>query len=104
MGKSDETQRDEANAKYFHDGWEGALREVIATDKHRGPEAAVQWAKDHSTHLESRDAEKSEGNPYGKTPEEIDRSNRWFRLAAALGKQDEFVGLLATERRRGKDD
>lgn len=35
----------------------------------------------------------------GKTPEEIDRSNRWFRMAVALGHQDDYIELLRTERR-----
>lgn len=39
----------------------------------------------------------SEENPYGKTAEEIDRSNRWFAVALALGKQDDFIKLLQTE-------
>lgn len=42
-----------------------------------------------------------ESNPHGKTPEELDRSNRWFRLALALGKQDDYVKMLETERRCG---
>lgn len=43
----------------------------------------------------------SEENPYGKTPEEIARTNRWFAVALAMGKQDDFVEMLATERRHG---
>lgn len=39
-----------------------------------------------------------EANPHGKTAEEIDRSNRWFRVAVALGKQDDFIKMLETER------
>lgn len=40
-----------------------------------------------------------EANPYGKTAEEIDRSNGWFRVAVALGKQDDYIEMLETERR-----
>lgn len=39
----------------------------------------------------------SEENPYGKTPEQILRSNRWFGIAVALGKQDDFLEMLKTE-------
>jgi hypothetical protein len=42
----------------------------------------------------------NEANPYGKTTEEIERTNRWLRLAIALGKLDEFSELLETERVR----
>lgn len=42
-----------------------------------------------------------EANPYGKTAEEIDRSNRWFRVALALRAQDDYIEMLKTERRCG---
>jgi hypothetical protein len=44
-----------------------------------------------------------DANPLGKTPEEIDRSNRWFRIAVALGKQDDYIEMLATERRLARE-
>lgn len=38
-----------------------------------------------------------EANPYRKTTEQILRSNRWFNIAVALGKQDDFMEMLKTE-------
>lgn len=32
--------------------------------------------------------------------EEIDRNNRWFRLAVALGQQDDYIEVLKAERRK----
>lgn len=32
--------------------------------------------------------------------EEIDRSNRWFKVAIALGQQDDFIEMLNAERLR----
>ena len=42
--------------------------------------------------------QRTDANPYGKTPGEIERSNRWFRVALALGKQEDFIEMLRTER------
>lgn len=38
-------------------------------------------------------------NDPADTPEGIARRNRWFRMAVALGRQDDFIELLAHERR-----
>lgn len=43
----------------------------------------------------------SEDNPWGKTPEEIARTNRWYRIALSMGQQDDFIELLKAERRVG---
>lgn len=37
-----------------------------------------------------------DGNPFGLTPDEIDRENGWFRVALAMGKHDSFVEMLRT--------
>lgn len=37
--------------------------------------------------------------PAIETPSAIERRNHWFRLAAELGQQDDFVEMLAHERR-----
>jgi hypothetical protein len=36
------------------------------------------------------------GNPFGLTPDEIDRENGWFRVALAMRKHDSFVEMLQT--------
>lgn len=52
--QTEQSKLDEMNAKYFQSGWDAALREVIATDKHKGPKAAVKWAKDHTRETQKK--------------------------------------------------
>lgn len=39
----------------------------------------------------------NESNPYGKTTEQIARSNRWFAVALALREADDFLLMLQEE-------
>lgn len=65
----------------------------------RSVEPTGEAAEDLQRWYASMDDEDADESGPAETADQIERRNRWFRIAVELGQQDEFVEMLSHERR-----